>query len=292
MMGLELAWMRPDAPYMPIAVAGLLAVLEDAGLAGQVFWNDSLIVDTDAPVDEVARAIDAAPLPDVDAIAWPLARAQAVKSSLGASDDPLGVYRALIASVDGVEHRLLLSLATDQVDDGGSPARTRLLRGAKSDLSAFRDTFRRTVEGLHEELRFGPQLRDGKSGRALGLVPEVQTFGGTVGRDASTVNAESPLLSLLLRHGIMALPPVGVAHRGRRVVGGPLIGDDGSLSWPRWQVPCGLRDLLTLFTASSIHSSDPDRAFLRARGIDAVYRSRPQQLSTTVAVYRWGTRVA
>lgn len=292
-MGFELAWMRADAPYMPIATAGLLAVLADAKLPARARWADCLRIETEATLEEVAQAIAQAPLPDVDGIAWPTSGAQAIKSSLEKAEDPLGAYHRLLESAAVVEHRLLVGLVTDQVvDDARLPARSRLLRGAKSDLSAFRDVRTQLPGRLQQELALGPQFGPGKSGRALGLVPEVQTFGGSVGREASTVNAESPLLSLLLRHGILALPPVGAAWRGRRVVGGPLIDDGARLSWPRWNVACGLRELRAVFSYTEIHASEPNPMRLRARGIDAVYRSAPQQLSTTVAVFRWGARVA
>jgi len=126
----------------------------------------------------------------------------------------------------------------------------------------------------------------------LGLVPEVQTFGGTTGREASGVGAESALLARLLRHGILALPPTSAVRRGRRVVGGPLISDEGALCWPRWTIPCRARALRALFGLAAIHEPVPDPRRLEAAGIDAVFQATPQALSTTVAVFRWGRRVA
>jgi hypothetical protein len=137
----------------------------------------------------------------------------------------------------------------------------------------------------------GPAFLPGDSGAALGLVPEVQTFGGTTGRKPADVGATSALLSRLLRHGILALPPSSGSRGGRRVVGGPLVTEHGELSWPRWTVSCGLRELRVLFSLATVHDAEPDARALRERGVDAVYRSRPQQLSTTVAVFRWGRRV-
>jgi hypothetical protein len=122
-------------------------------------------------------------------------------------------------------------------------------------------------------------------------VPEVQTFGGTTGRKPADVGAASPLLSRLLRHGILALPPSSGSRNGHRVVGGPLVTEQGELSWPRWTIPCGARQLRVLFSLATVHDPDPDARALRERGIDAVFRSQPQQLSTTVAVFRWGRRV-
>ena len=185
------------------------------------------------------------------------------------------------------------------LDGEGVPARSRLLRGVKADLSSVANPPKRvTATGLAAELREGPEFRSGQSGMGLGLVPEVQTFGGTTGPDASTVGAYSPLLYLLLWRGIMALPPVPIVRGSHRVVGGPLVARPDVLSWPRWRIPVGLRSLRTLFVLEMIHS-DPsgerERAerceALLARGIDAVYRSRAVALNSMVAVFGWGERV-
>lgn len=297
-MKLSLGWMHDDAPYMPVATQGLLSVLHPLDPTARAWWADVagvavLQVQTQLTLDEVAQAIVEAPLPDVTAPAWPTKNPQALGPSLATTPDPLGTYRALLAAAGPVERRLLRAIATDQVvDNTGGPARTRLLRGAKSDLSAFRPLRRASAADIAGELRDGPDFRPGKSGSGLGLVPEVQTFGGTTGRDASIVGAESALLSRLLRHGILALPPTGCLRGGRRDVGGPLISDARDLSWPRWTVPCGPRALRVVFGLACVHAEVPDARQLRASGIDAVFRSTPKQLSTTVAVFRWGRRVA
>lgn len=292
-MGFELAWMRAEAPYMPVATAGLLSVLEDAGVSARAGWGDVLTIEADVSVEAVAELIAAADLPSPDRLAWPGPGEQAVKSSLAPSGDSLAAYRALVHAADPPEQRLLRGLVTDQaVDNDRSPRRTTLLRGAKSDLAAFRERLAGKPDLLAEELRSGPRFGPGETGRALGLVPEVQTFGGSVGRKASAVNAESRLLSLLLRHGVLALPPNGVRRAGGWGVGGPLVGDQGSLSWPRWTTPCALRALRAVFSFAEVYAERPDAAKLRARGVEAVYRSAPVQLSTTVAVFRWGRRVA
>lgn len=297
-MTLRLDWMRDDAPYMPIATIGLLAVVSPLDPGVRAVWAgdagpSTLTVTTALGVDEIARAVVDAPLPDVDAVRWPTTKPQALSPSLATTADPIGAYRALVAAAGPAERRLLLAIATDQViDDKGGPSRTRLLRGAKSDLSAFGSLRRTTTSDIEAELRDGPDFRPGKSGAGLGLVPEVQTFGGTTGRDASIVGAESALLSRLLRHGILALPPTGCLRGGRRDVGGPLISDRRELSWPRWTVPCGPRALRVLFGLACVHADEADPRLLAASGIDAVFRAAPQQLSTTVAVFRWGRRVA
>lgn len=289
--------MRADAPYMPIASAGLLAVVSQIDPAVTAIWAGDgsarrLRIESALDVEEIASAIAEAPLPDVSAPRWPTTKPQALGPSLRTMAHPLDAYRELVAAAAPPEARLLRGIATDQmVDADGVPSRTRLLRGAKSDLSAFKVLRRVTVETLAGELRDGPAFLPGDSGAALGLVPEVQTFGGTTGRKPADVGAASALLSRLLRHGILALPPSSGSRRGRRVVGGPLVTEEGELSWPRWTISCGLRELRVLFSLASAHDPEPDGHALRERGVDAVFRSRPQQLSTTVAVFRWGRRV-
>lgn len=297
-MTLDLRWLRDDAPYMPIAVQGLLMAIAPADPTARAGW----VTDEGAPVlrlgtrlsvRELAEAVLTAPLPDVTAVRWPTRNPQALGPSLAATGDPLAAYRALVREAAPAERALLRGIATDQVRDAnGGPARTRLLRGAKSDLSAFGALRRTTAEDLAAELREGPAFAPGKSGTMLGLVPEVQTFGGTTGPDASGVGAESALLARLLRHGILALRPTGVVRGSHRIVGGALISDDRDLSWPRWTTACGARTLRVLFGLACVHEPRPVPRLLEAAGIDAVFRATPTQLSTTVAVFRWGRRVA
>jgi hypothetical protein len=59
-----------------------------------------------------------------------------------------------------------------------------------------------------------------------------------------------------------------------------------------WSVPSDRRSLRLLFGLACVHVDDPDRVALGAAGIEAVYRSAAHQLSTTVAVFRFGRRVA
>ena len=294
---MQLDWMRADAPYMPIVTAGLLAVVSDADPDVTAAWMGDataprLRIASALSVEDIAALILHAPLPDVAAVRWPTAKPQALGPSLRTTRHPLDVYRELIAAAASPEVRLLRGIATDHVLDADCvPGRTRLLRGAKSDLSAFKALKRAPLELLVLELRSGPQFLAGDSGAALGLVPEVQTFGGTTGRKPADVGAASALLSRLLRHGILALPPSSGSRRGRRVVGGPLVTEQGDLSWPRWTISCGLRELRVLFALAAVHEPEPDARALRQRGVDAVFRSSPQQLSTTVAVFRWGERI-
>lgn len=296
-MTFNLQWMRADAPYMPIATHGLLNVIHLHDRDVTAHWGMDggamvLHITTSLGLGEVAEAVLAAPLPDTARPDFP-ARTQALASALSSHADPLGTYQGWLARLEGPERLLLHAVATDQVlTDGGLPARNRLLRGAKSDLSAFGALRATTAEALADELRLGPDFRPGKSGSALGLMPELHTFGGTTGREAQKVGAESALLSRLLRHGILHLPPSSGTRRGRRGLGGPLVADDTSLSWPRWTVPCGPRELRILFGLAAVHSAAPDARTLERRGIDAVFRSAPQALSTTVSVFRWGRRVA
>lgn len=294
---MQLDWMRADAPYMPIATAGLLAIVSQVDPEVIATWAIEgparrLRIASSLDLDEIAAAIAEAPLPDTSAPRWPTTKPQALGPSLRTTSRPLDVYRELVGAAAPLEAKLLRAIATDQVlDASNTPSRTRLLRGAKSDLSAFKALKPVSVQHLASELRNGPVFLPGDSGAALGLVPELQTFGGTTGRRPESVGAASALLSRLLRHGILALPPSSGSRNGRRVVGGPLVTEQGELSWPRWTIPCGLRELRVLFSLATVHDSEPNAGALRDRGIDAVFRSRPHQLSTTVAVFRWGRQV-
>lgn len=296
-MGISLSWMRADAPYMPIATYGLLVVLSDRDPDASALWTPdggdrTLVIDTDLSVDEAAAAILEAPLPDTSHGDWP-ANGQSLRGALEGVDDPLRTFQGWVANLDGPQRLLMRTLATDQVlTKEGLPSRSRLLRGAKADLPPFRPLRKTTVEDIAQELLLGPDFRQGKSGTALGLVPELHTFGGTTGRQPQSIGAESALLSRLLRHGILHLPPCGGTVRNTRTVGGPLIAEDMSLSWPRWTIACGRRDLRVLFGLAAIHKDSPDFELLRDRGVDAVYRAVPRAISTTLSVFLWGSRVA
>jgi hypothetical protein len=304
-MTFELAWMPAHAPYMPVATVGLLALLDEGGHAATAHWADGprgrplLHIATDLDLDAVAELIATAPWPREEAIEWPGPEgkrrgAQALKPLLKTTADPLSAYRCMIASAPPLEVALLRAIATDAaLDADGIPMRSRLLRGVKGDLaSVFKRPRGITGERLATELRHGPDFRPGESGLGLGLVPEVQTFGGTTGPDASTVGAYSALLYLLLWRGLIALPPLPVVRGLRHTVGGPLVTAPDVISWPRWRFPLPLRGLRILFMLAAIHADKPDHRFLRARGIDAVYRARTEELNSMIAVYRWGEQLA
>jgi len=293
-MRLSLAWMLPHAPYMPVATAGLLALLDDADCAATAHWSgdpEVLVLETDAGLERVAELIADAPWPSAERIPWPSgAWQQGLKPTLSRTSSPPAAFRAMVEHAPALERRLLRAILTDGlIGEDGMPGRSRLLRGVKADLSSvFKPPKAIDAGALAAELRDGPDFRPGSSGFGLGLVPEVQTFGGTTGPDASSVGAYAPLLYLLLWHGIMALPPVAIRAGRQRVVGGPLVTAADTLSWPRWRVPVDLRNLRVLFGLAAIHAGKPDGAMLRERGIQAVYRARAVKLSTTVAVFRWG----
>jgi hypothetical protein len=290
-MTVNLSWMRRDAPYMPITTIGLLSVESQA----RALWRDgSLTIETQLDAAEMAELLLQAELPDLDAIGWPAGAGQSLATALSGYDDPLVGFAGLCSSVQGsVEERLLRTLATDQTrrSDGGPPARSRLLVGAKADLSPFRWRTRGDPKALADELALGPAFAGGDSGPSMGLVPEVHTFGGSVGREASTIGAASQLLSLLIRHGLLALPPNGSPGRGPRPAGGPLLDTSFSLSWPVWTCALNAVELRAMLVWTEIHAPEPDQELLRARGVEAVYRSTPVRLSDTVSVFRWGRRV-
>lgn len=299
-MSLEFAWMPPHAPYMPVATAGLLAVLADAGVPATARWDEAgtcLHVDGDVDADALAGLLVDLAWPSPERIDWPGGTfGQGLKPTLSAARlvDPAREFRRMVDAAPPLEQRLLRAVLTDGVLDGeGIPGRSRLLRRVKADLSSiFKPPRGMKAATLAAELRDGPQFVSGNSGYGLGLVPEVQTFGGTTGPDASTVGAYSRLLYLLLWQGIMALPPLPVRRGWLRVVGGPLVTAPDVLSWPRWRFPVDLDGLCTLFSLAEIHDDEPHGDTLRSYGIDAVYRVRAVELSSMVAVYRWGERVA
>jgi len=285
---------------MPIATVGLLALLTEHGHEATAYWSDgpsgvsTLVIEVSLDVPEVAQLIADAPWPQLGLLTWPGGKwSQGLKPTLKGTGEPAQAFRDLVKSAPPLEARLLRSILTDGVLDGdGIPARSRLLRGVKSDLSSIAKPPKRvTADGLALELRDGPDFRSGESGLGLGLVPEVQTFGGTTGPNASTVGAYSTLLYLLLWRGIMALPPVPVLRGSRRAVGGPLVTAPDVLTWPRWRIPVGLRSLRTLLSLGAIHEEKLDRHYLTERGIDAVYRARAVPLNNMVAVFRWGDPV-
>lgn len=306
-MALGLAWMAPEAPYMPVATAGILSALEDAGHPATAHWQDvdhraQLRLETDLTSDAVGELLAEAEWPSLSKIPWPpgtkVQGVQAIKPVLEKQDAPGDAFRTMVAAAPRAEARFLRALLTDAaLDNNGIPSRSRLLRGVKSDLSgvANRPTTV-TAAQLTAELDGGPEFRrkHGKhgSGLGLGLVPEIQTFGGTTGPDASTVGAYSPLLYILLWLGVMALPPVGVSRGPTRSVGGPLVTAGDVLSWPLWRIPVGLRALRSLFCLDSIHVEEPDSEALSRRGITAVHRARAVELSTNTDAFRWGQQVA
>lgn len=299
-MGFELAWMPPQAPYMPVAVVGLLDLLLAEDYAATAAWQTDgqrtvLTIDAELGIEDAATIIAASERPDLSRIEWPAGRyGQALKPILKSSASPARTFAEMARAAPGLEAALLRAIVTDAaLDNDGVPGRSRLLRGVKADLSsADADPKGVDPQSLAEELKNGPRFIGRESGLGLGLVPEIQTFGGTTGPDASTVGAYSPLLYLLLWRGIAALPPVGVRRGMRRVVGGPLVTAPDVLSWPRWRVPAGLAAVRSLLGWRELHEEEPNLQRLTARGVDAVYRARAVPLSTMVAVFRWGERVA
>lgn len=301
-MSVRLPWMQPEAPYMPLATVGLLAVLEACGEHPAASWTkaedtsaSALTIETDISVERLAASLMEAPWPDLDAIPWGTQKpSQALKPTLAEHHSPLAEFRRLTEQSGATESRLLRAILCDgALDADGSPLRSRLLRGVKADLASIRKRPKRIrVEGLVKELELGPDFVKGSSGLGLGFVPEIHTFGATTGPEASTVGVYSPLLYLLLWHGIMALPPVPVARGRVRSVGGPLVTEPDVLSWPRWRCPLGLRSLKTLLTLPAIHTEMPDAGALAQRDIDAVFRARAEPINSMIAVFRWGNRIA
>lgn len=297
-MGLRLEWMPPQAPYMPIATVGMLAMLEQARWPALAHWrNESghqrLLLETDASAEDLAALLVEEPWPDLDKVPWGGKLKQGLNPTIKDAPDKQLEFRRLAEGSPQLERELLLSICTDGVlDDNGAPGRSRLLRGVKADLSSVSARPKTNVENVVDELRAGPRFRSGNSGLGLGLVPEVQTFGSTTGPEASSVGSYSPLLYLLLWRGILSLKPFAVVRGSRRVVGSHLTTAPDVISWPTWSVPADLPALKSLLVHPEIHADPPDLSKVEARGITAVYRARAVPLSTMVAVYRWGDLIA
>ncbi len=311
-MSFDLGWMRPEAPYMPIATIGLLRALDDAGIPAAAAWRrvdgaERLRLRTNATPQDVAHAVVEAPWPRLDRI-WSGDVGQAIKPMLAATPDPVGELRRLrarlaaAATASGADRltgeiRLLRTLVTDAVLDGnGVPSRSRLLRGVKADLSGVADPVKLDVVSIARELVGGLLWRNGKSGRTLGFAPEAQTFGGTTGREPSSVGCHSALLHRILWLGIMALPPTGVARRAQRVVGGPLVTSaaqgDVCLSWPTWSFAASARTVVQIVSLPEVHADAPDGAALRAYGLTSVQRVTSIPINSMIGSFRWAERVA
>lgn len=318
----QLSWVPDRAPYMPVASVGLLQSLKEADPQAALGWSDSgnpfappvLTLTTRLSIEQVAEKIVAAPWPQLDTLEWPVRRGQAIKPSLHkqvgeAEDDAVAVHtwRALAGlstrASDGegeqeeagreAAHTLIAALLTDGVlDEKRLPGRSRLLRGVKADLSGVAKPPKTTAAELTDELTHGPTWKPGSSGLGLGLVPEVQTFGGTTGPTPSAVGAYSKLLYYLCWHGVMAMPPYAVRRGPQTVVGGPLFTDGATLSWPVWSMPLRRTALIALFGLEPVQVPEPDRELLRAHGIQAVFRSRAREINTMISVFGWGDRVA
>lgn len=316
----RLSWMSPGAPYMPVASIGLLGVLAEADPLAALAWIDqddpytppALTLTTTLSMDEVAEAVVAAPWPKLDNLEWRTPPGQAIKPTLQKLTDAgdreiaaVSEWRSLagLSSSASAEQasdprhsaaqKLIAALLTDgALDDKGLPGRSRLLRGVKADLSGVAKPPKTEAAEIVGELANGPTWTSGSSGLGLGLVPEVQTFGGTTGPTPSAVGAYSKLLYRLCWQGIMAMPPFGVRGVSRTIVGGPLFASADTLSWPVWSMPLRRSALIALFGLEPVHASEPNRDLLRAHGVLAVFRSRAREINTMLSVFGRGDRIA
>lgn len=310
----SLDWMSPFAPYAPVATVGLLAVLgaDDPGATAHWATEDGgrpdLVVRSRLSLEEIAATSAAAPWPRLDGLPWTAKRSQAIKPTLGAAAMGSGSKFAAVeewhalAGLNGTNapaeadvrmaRELIAALLTDAaLDGGGVPGRNRLLRGVKADLSGVAKPPKADPAELLDELEGGPIWRSGSSGRGLGFVPQVQTFGGTTGPEPSSVGAYSSLLYFLCWHGIIAMPPFGVRRGMRTVVGGPLFAAGDVLSWATWSMPLHRSGLIALFGLSAIHDREPDPDLLEAHGIGGVFRSAARPINSMISVFGWAERI-
>ncbi|MBA3585721.1 MAG: hypothetical protein H0W36_14600, partial [Gemmatimonadetes bacterium] len=167
---------------MPVATAGLLSALEDAGYPANAWWEETdqalrLRLDTELTPDHIGELLADAEWPSPDRIPWPpgaaASGAQAIKPVLERQESPADAFRRMVADAPPVEARFLLSLLTDgALDNNGVPSRSRLLRGVKADLSGISNRPRTATDTqLSAELTSGPDFLKGSSGLGLGLVP-------------------------------------------------------------------------------------------------------------------------
>lgn len=308
---LQFNWLQTKAPYAPVITAGLLSAIQDSGAEAYASWQPTngshvFTIHTEMSWEQVAQAVVDAPWPDINKIAWPTSTVvgQAIKPMLEASGrgvELLVELREQARRANNVaEVRWLEAVVTETVLDPmkGLPSRNRLLKGVKSDVSGVADKVKIDYNHILAELREGPKWKPLHSGRGLGFVPEVQTFGGSSGRAPSDVGAHSPLLFRLLWLGILRLPPFAVLEGGRRRLGGPLITNvtDGSrrksmLSWPIWTYPVDLDGLLQVYCWSEVQAEFPVADRLRGRGIDLIYRTDFVPINSMIDSFRWGALV-
>lgn len=302
-----LSWLRPDAPYAPFVQLGLLACLRGTDDSATTHWRADqsgfaleCVLATTETLDVVAERVADAPWPELAALAWPAGFGQAIKPALATQSDKASAWQALVgpqqavvtAPVDGygAAARHAAALLTDGVlDKDLALGRSRLVRGVKADLSGVK-AIKRDPAALKRELEQGPVWTSSGAGSGLGLVPEVQTFGGVTGPKPDSVNASSALLYALIVQALGVVPPFAVVRGPRRVVGGLLIGDGGVLSWPIHSTPRALRSLLAAYGAvPTVDQLERQRA---PRGVAAVYRSRPRAINSMISMFPWGELVS
>lgn len=304
-----LSWLRPDVPYSPLVQVGLLSCLRGRDDEATLHWRADgsgfgleCVLQTRLSLAEVAASIVAAPWPDLEQLPWHAGYGQAIKPVLKNEPDQVAAWLQLTggaqtasmleAVVDPRQaaERHVAALLTDGVlDADGALGRSRLMRGVKADLSGIKPA-RLDSEKLAAELERGPQWVATGAGSGLGLVPEVQTFGGVTGPKPDSVNASSPLVYALLVHAIGALAPFAAVRGSRRVVGGPLTGEAGTLTWAIHTTPRGLRALVALY--GSVPSTDQFNVAGLPPGVAAVYRSRPRAINSMISMFSWGELIS
>lgn len=291
----HLAWLRPDAPYAPFVQIGLLACLRATDAPAATRWEPEeggysfgCVLRSSLAIEDIGRAIAEAPWPQLEQLPWPSGYGQAIKPVLAkAGGDQVAVWRtltgppepAVVPPPDGAAAgaRHVAALLTDGVvDDGGAPGRSRLLRGVKADLSGVKP-IKLNARSLARELTVGPEWSPSGAGSGLGLVPEVQTYGGVTGPKPDSIKASSALLYALIVHALAVLTPFGVVYGSRRTVGGLLVGDRGTLVWPVHTTFRDLRALLALYGGATA-----------TRGVGCVYRSTPRAVNSMISMFPWG----
>ena len=91
---------------------------------------------------------------------------------------------------------------------------------------------------------------------------------------ASGNKSKTVWMANLLAYRALALFPCAPGQHGLVTTAWTTSDDERAFTWPIWQVPATLDTVRSLLQQRELANADSNRAFLRARGIAAVFRSR------------------
>jgi CRISPR-associated endonuclease/helicase Cas3 len=93
-------------------------------------------------------------------------------------------------------------------------------------------------------------------------------------RDPEPIGSFTVWMANLLAYRALALFPSAPRARGLATTGWSSQAEGDSFTWPLWTHPVGPDTVRSLLLLAELHEPAPDRAVLRALGIQAAYRSR------------------